>query len=243
MRALALTSALILLLPGAAPAQAPARSNCAMTPPVIIASTHIPPPYPALSQALGEEGTTLLRIRIGPDGALADATVEKSSGSPRLDERAASFAKARYRWQPGTLNCKPVEVTTQMTVVWGLPETNRGAKIPVVDIAPNITDFPPAALAREEQGVTVVRLSLSPEGQPAGAAIGISSGSAALDARALDIARSGHAWGTPAADGKPAMVNVVVTWTIPGSETITSVAHNPEWDDIGHPPAAPAPGR
>ena len=227
----------LALLPGAAPAQVPPRS-CLFTPPAPIAATHTVPPYPALSVALAEEGVTLLQVRIGRDGVPIDAAVTQSSGSPRLDERAAAFVKAIYRWQAANSACQPAEVAIPLRVDWHLPNASPGAKIPVVDIAPNITDFPPMALEGEEQGVTVVRLSLSPDGQPAGAAIVLGSGSAALDAKAMQLARTGHAWGTPTPDGKPGIVNVVVTWRIPGAESITAVAHNPEWDGIGGPPAA-----
>ena len=90
------------------------------TEPKEIARTHTLPPYPALSQRMGEQGTTQLACDIGVDGKPTACTVAKTSGSPRLDESALSFVKDHYTWQPATREGKPVAGKTQLNVVWDL---------------------------------------------------------------------------------------------------------------------------
>jgi TonB family protein len=109
---------LAMLIPGTTRAQAPADAKCD-TPVVLpkpIMSTHTRPPRPA--DAGRATGTTVLRIHIGADGALIDAQVEKSSGTASLDDAAVAWVKPYYRWEPAMRNCRPVDVTTFMSVVW-----------------------------------------------------------------------------------------------------------------------------
>jgi protein TonB len=75
------------------------------------------PPYPPQSKRLGEEGATLLRLFIEPDGRVGDVQLGQSSGFPRLDEAALRQAK-RWRFVPGTENDKPVGMWMEFRVVW-----------------------------------------------------------------------------------------------------------------------------
>jgi protein TonB len=90
------------------------------TEPKTIARTHTTPPYPALSQRMGEQGTTYLTCDIGIDGKPTACTVTKSSGSQRLDEAALSYVKEHYTWEPATRDGKPVPGKVQLEVVWDL---------------------------------------------------------------------------------------------------------------------------
>lgn len=90
------------------------------SPPREIARTHTLPPYPALSQRMGEQGTTALTCDIGVDGKPIACSVVRSSGSQRLDDAASSYVKDHYTWQPATRNGKPVPDKTQLNVVWDL---------------------------------------------------------------------------------------------------------------------------
>jgi protein TonB len=85
-----------------------------------IAGTHTTPPYPPLSQRMGEQGTTALTCEIGTDGKPISCAVTKSSGSERLDEAASSYVKQHYTWVPATRDGKPVADKTQLHVVWDL---------------------------------------------------------------------------------------------------------------------------
>jgi protein TonB len=85
-----------------------------------IEKTHTLPPYPALSQRMGEQGTTLLKVAIDNTGKVTDCTVVTSSGSTRLDAAAVEYVKANWRWQPPTQAGKPVAATTEVSVKWDL---------------------------------------------------------------------------------------------------------------------------
>jgi len=85
-----------------------------------IEKTHSLPPYPALSQRMGEQGTTLLKVSIDTTGKVTECTVVTSSGSARLDAAAVEYVKANWRWQPPTQAGKPVAATTEVSVKWDL---------------------------------------------------------------------------------------------------------------------------
>lgn len=65
-----------------------------------------PPPYPALSRRLGEQGRVVVRVRIEPDGTASAAEIRTSSGYARLDE-AALAAVRQWRYVPGKRNGVP----------------------------------------------------------------------------------------------------------------------------------------
>ena len=90
------------------------------TPPKEITKTHTIPPYPALSQRLGEQGTTRLKVTVGTDGKPTEVSVDKSSGSTRLDSAASQYVKENWRWEPATRNGTPVVDTILVDVVWDL---------------------------------------------------------------------------------------------------------------------------
>ena len=56
-----------------------------------------PPTYPQLSRQLGEEGTALLKVQVGPDGRPLQILLLSSTGFPRLDQSAeATVAQWRF---------------------------------------------------------------------------------------------------------------------------------------------------
>ena len=85
-----------------------------------ITRTHTLPPYPALSQRMGESGTTGLACEITVEGKVSSCKVEKGSGSARLDEAASSYVKDHYTWQPPTRAGVAVTATAHLNVVWDL---------------------------------------------------------------------------------------------------------------------------
>ena len=62
-----------------------------------------PPPYPRLSRQLGEEGTALLKVQVGPNGRPLQIKLMSSTGYPRLDE-AAEATVAQWRFVAATRN-------------------------------------------------------------------------------------------------------------------------------------------
>lgn len=73
----------------------------------MIAAT--PPRYPTESRRSREQGTVVLTVTLGTDGAVADISIARSSGFERLD-RAALAAVRRWRWSPTKRNGAPVMV-------------------------------------------------------------------------------------------------------------------------------------
>jgi protein TonB len=112
---------LVLLPPAGARAQAPAPCAEPLKAAIPVADTHGAPPYPREAETRGEEGTTMLTVTVGTDGAVSDATVARPSGSARLDEAAMSWVKSRFRWQPALQNCVAVASTLPVRVVWRNP--------------------------------------------------------------------------------------------------------------------------
>ncbi len=77
--------------------------------------------YPPTSIRLEEEGLSRLKVCVGPNGRVKDATVEASSGFPRLDEAAVKVAKM-YRFTPQTVNGVPVDACGLMPIRFVLPK-------------------------------------------------------------------------------------------------------------------------
>jgi protein TonB len=108
--------------------QAPPAPPKAVAPPAAptelkpIQRTHSIPPYPTISQRLGEQGTSQLQVAISTEGSVTDCKVVKSSGSERLDNAACEYVKGHWRWQPPTQEGKPVAVSTDVSVVWNLKD-------------------------------------------------------------------------------------------------------------------------
>lgn len=68
--------------------------------------------YPRDAIQRRQEGTVMLRVKIGVDGVPLEAQVERSSGFMSLD-RAAREAVMKWRFTPGTRNGQPF-------IAWGL---------------------------------------------------------------------------------------------------------------------------
>jgi protein TonB len=105
--------------PPAAPPAPPAAPPVAAEP---VMATHTPPPYPPISQRLGEHGTVLLNVTIDENGRATEATVATSSGSTRLDNASIDFVKQRYRWKPATQGGKAIATRQQIRIVYDLKD-------------------------------------------------------------------------------------------------------------------------
>ena len=84
------------------------------------ANTHVPPPYPAMSLRLGEQGTTRMRVSISRQGLVTGCKVTDTSGSERLDTAACSYVQQHWRWKPPMRGGRPVAADTQISVIWSL---------------------------------------------------------------------------------------------------------------------------
>jgi TonB family protein len=87
-----------------------------------VPGTHSQPPYPPLSQRLGEQGSSVLRLTIGRDGEVEDTAITRSSGSNRLDAAAQDWVRRTWRWQQSGHACR--SLTTIVTVNWSLVDAH-----------------------------------------------------------------------------------------------------------------------
>ena len=78
--------------------------------------------YPPAAQRLEEEGTVRVRLRYDATGAVTEARVAQSSGSPRLDA-AALAAGQKMRLKPGTRNGVPVGGTALVPFTFRLADS------------------------------------------------------------------------------------------------------------------------
>ena len=68
-----------------------------------------PPRYPIESRRKHEQGTVVLALTLGLDGAVETVAIAQSSGFSRLDD-AARDAVRRWRWRPMIQQGQPVKV-------------------------------------------------------------------------------------------------------------------------------------
>lgn len=201
--------ALFLCLILAAPALADAPV-CAIKP---VAATHVMPPYPPMSEQLGEQGMTELKVAVGADGAPIDVSVFKSSGSLRLDDAASSYVKQSWRWQVGA-QCKSGSVL-MVAINWKLKTVPQ--ELPPI-ILVSVKALLPDAANRNEQGSALVTLVIGKDGsvQP-----GIVSGTGFEDLDRLSLVlAAAHKWTPVLMDGRPVkgVAFVVVEWTPTGKK-------------------------
>jgi TonB family protein len=75
--------------------------------------------YPLESLRAKEQGRCVVRVTVGADGWLKDASIEQSTGYPTLD-RACLDAVAGGHLIPATENGMRVEQTISLPIVWSL---------------------------------------------------------------------------------------------------------------------------
>lgn len=61
--------------------------------------------YPSDARTLGEEGIAIVKVCVAPTGRIdGRPTIDRSSGSPRLDRAAVAWAREALRFTPATEN-------------------------------------------------------------------------------------------------------------------------------------------
>lgn len=78
-----------------------------------------PPAYPSLAREQGEEGETVVRVRLDRLGNAEEVLLHASSGHPMLD-RAALAAVQRWAFEPGRRNGEAVPAWVQIPVRFAL---------------------------------------------------------------------------------------------------------------------------
>jgi periplasmic protein TonB len=79
------------------------------------------PPYPQMSLSNQEEGTVMLRVLVQPDGTAGDVQVKTSSGYALLDKSARTTVRG-WRFNPATVDGKPVAQWYQVPIQFKLPD-------------------------------------------------------------------------------------------------------------------------
>lgn len=117
-------------VPAAAAARAEPRPVASAAPPETSASEqksqanyldNPPPPYPAVSRQLREQGRVVLRVLVDERGSPREIEIHRSSGYRRLDE-AASRAVRYWRFVPAREGTVPVAAWVQVPVIFSLKE-------------------------------------------------------------------------------------------------------------------------
>lgn len=70
--------------------------------------------YPAVAQANGIQGRTLVTFVVEKDGRISNVMVVRSAGDPSLDREAVRIIRTMPRWRPGKIQGQ--EVRVQYTV-------------------------------------------------------------------------------------------------------------------------------
>ena len=98
-----------------------ARESAAVTPPAFNAAyLHNPPPvYPLVARRNGEQGTVTLRVLVTREGAPAQVSVEKTSGSGHLDHAALETVRT-WRFVPARRGMEPIEAWVLVPIVFRL---------------------------------------------------------------------------------------------------------------------------
>jgi protein TonB len=78
-----------------------------------------PPPYPRSARRSGEQGTVTLRVHVATDGVPTRVELERSSGSPTLDEAALEAVKT-WRFVPARRGTDPVAAWVIVPVIFRL---------------------------------------------------------------------------------------------------------------------------
>ena len=102
----ATASGTFVAAPAPPPAPVVAPAPVAVAPPPVVPPSfdaaylrNPPPAYPAMSRRRGEQGTVVLRVHVGADGAAQQVHLRSSSGYEQLD-RAAQEVVQQWRFVP-----------------------------------------------------------------------------------------------------------------------------------------------
>jgi protein TonB len=80
---------------------------------------YVNPVYPDLARQAGIEGTVLLSVLVGADGAAIEVNVLRSDGTPAM-ERAAIEAARLFSFRPATQNTMPVRARISIPIIFRL---------------------------------------------------------------------------------------------------------------------------
>ncbi len=97
--------------PSAAPVVAPSFNAAYLRNPA--------PRYPIIARRNGEQGTVMLKVLVTREGAPANVSVDKTSGSAHLDSAALETVRS-WRFTPARQGAQPVEAWVLVPIVFRL---------------------------------------------------------------------------------------------------------------------------
>ncbi len=134
----------------------------------------VAPVYPAVAKAAGIEGTVLLNAVIAKDGHMKNLQV---ISGPAMLQQSSMDAVKQWVYKPYLLKGEPVEVETQIHVIYALgakhPEKNDAQPEEKAEAAstPKLiesvdAEYPPEAKAAHQEGLVIVKTKIDASGQP-----------------------------------------------------------------------------
>ncbi|MFN7177397.1 MAG: energy transducer TonB [Thermaurantiacus sp.] len=112
--------AFVLLLGATSPASSAPTGADGITLPRAIPQSLRPRPtdYPDVSINRSERGVSGILLTVDEAGRVRGCETYRSSGHERLDKRACQIARQRWRFEPGTRNGRPVQVSFVSYYLW-----------------------------------------------------------------------------------------------------------------------------
>jgi TonB family protein len=174
------------------------------------------PFYPSMPELAGVEGTTLLLVRVTPDGGMKDPAIIQSSRDGDLDEAALACIAHAPLAAPLLHDGKPIEASWVVRVVWQLRGPSFWQFAPAAGAANSCTrSYPAFAVSKHLQGTTRLSYRIATDGSVKDPVVIRSSGSADLDQAALTCISAFRYW--PATHGgKPVELDrtIDVDWNL-----------------------------
>jgi TonB family protein len=122
----------------------------------------------------------LLNFLVDQSGNVAEITIERSSGHPRLDEAARS-ALQHCRFRPAIVDGKPVSGRAPIEYVWALKEPEALKPPALIAGSCKKPDYPAESRRENASGIVQLNFLVDPDGNAVISRIGKSSGYPRLD--------------------------------------------------------------
>lgn len=204
--------------------------------------------YPARALAEQREGTAKFRVDVDATGKVTACQITGSSGHTDLDEATCKNITRRGRFYPAQdKKGNAIAGNWASSVRWLIPEavsiimpTQAKLSFPrspqllnpwSLKIAKE--DYPATALANGEQGIARFIVDIDQTGKAIGCAITTSSGSASLDSKSCDLARSWEYEPARNLNGEPAFGKSAnsIDWRLPkGSPVVINKPVRPRFN-------------
>jgi protein TonB len=169
--------------------------------------------YPSASRVASEQGLVIVSYVVGVDGRVTQCDITQSSGFKRLDDATCSIIQRRFRFNPATLNGRPVPERKSQPVNWRLWTPVAAIPSPTDVIIPatpqgpyNILsgdDYPSASRRAGEEGVTRVSYVVGVDGRVSQCEVVQSSGFKRLDDATCSIITRRFRFNPATLNGQP----------------------------------------